>query len=252
MAKRKTAVVPVVSKKEEVVTAPEELLVVAQPSAQGLEHYIDEYRAIQELLDRKLEGNIITFSGKNYRCKGFWRAIAGPRGFNLELKCIKDERYQHESDWGYIVTYRVTDPRTGRFVDGDGSCAHSEKYGKSGTEHNVRSHAHTRAKNRAIADMVAFGEVTADELQGRQEVTTIPAEATLVAQSAEKPTDFDAQLSALKVALGQVKDDKGEALDRFLDECGDPFKKALIADKKHEKLVKKLTLRKENGGTDES
>ena len=252
MAKRKTAVVPVVSKKEEVVTAPEELLVVAQPSAQGLEHYIDEYRAIQELLDRKLEGNIITFSGKNYRCKGFWRAIAGPRGFNLELKCIKDERYQHESDWGYIVTYRVTDPRTGRFVDGDGSCAHSEKYGKSGTEHNVRSHAHTRAKNRAIADMVAFGEVTADELQGEKEVTTIPAEATPVAQSIEKPTDFDEQFPTLKVALSKVDDDGGKAVSRFLDECGTPFKKWLVVDTQYKDIVEQLTLLKENGGTDES
>ena len=243
MAKRKTAVVPVESE----VT---ESLVVAPPSAEGLAEYIDRYHAMQEVLDTKLANQIVTFGGKNYRCKGFWRAIA--QGFGLVLTCVKEERYQHESDWGYIVTYRVTDPRSQRYVDGDGSCAHSEKYGNSGTEHNVRSHAHTRAKNRAIADMVAFGEVTADELQGRQEVTTIPAEATLVAQSAEKPTDFDAQFSALTVALSEVDNDGGKAVSRFLDECGTPFKKWLVADTQYKDIVEQLTLLKENGGTDES
>jgi len=243
MAKRKTAVVQV----EPEVT---ESLVVAPPSAEGLAEYIDRYHAMQEVLDTKLANQIVTFGGKNYRCKGFWRAIA--QGFGLVLTCVKEERYQHESDWGYIVTYRVTDPRSQRYVDGDGSCAHSEKYGNSGTEHNVRSHAHTRAKNRAIADMVAFGEVTADELQGRQEVTTIPAEATLVAQSAEKPTDFDEQFSALAVALSEVDNDGGEAVSRFLEECGAPFKKSLLADPQYKDIVKQLTLLKENGGTDES
>ena len=243
MAKRKTAVVEV----EPEVT---ESLMVAPPSAALLEEAIDRYQAMQAVLDTKLQNQIVTFGGKNYRCKGFWRAIA--QGFGLVLTCTKEERYQHESDWGYIVTYRVTDPRSQRYVDGDGSCAHSEKYGNSGTEHNVRSHAHTRAKNRAIADMVAFGEVTADELQGRQEVPTIPAAATLVAQSTEKPTDFDAQLSALYVALAQVDDDGGEAVDRFLAECGKPFKLSIVADPQYAELVEQLTLLKENGGTDES
>jgi hypothetical protein len=237
MAKRKTAVVPV----EPEVT---ESLVVAPPSAEGLAEYIDRYHAMQEVLDTKLQNQIVTFGGKNYRCKGFWRAIA--QGFGLVLTCTKEERYQHEHDWGYIVTYRVTDPRSQRYVDGDGSCAHSEKYGNSGTEHNVRSHAHTRAKNRAIADMVAFGEVTADELQGQKEVTTIPAEATPVAQSIEKPTDFDAQFPTLKVALSKVDDDGGKAVSRFLDECGTPFKKWLVVDTQYKDIVEQLTLLKEN------
>ena len=40
----------------------------------------------------------------------------------------------------------------------------SEKHGSSGTVHNVRSHAHTRAFNRAVSNLVGFGEVSADEL----------------------------------------------------------------------------------------
>ena len=33
------------------------------------------------------------------------------------------------------------------------------------TEHNVRSHAHTRAFNRAVSNLVGFGEVSAEEVE---------------------------------------------------------------------------------------
>lgn len=48
------------------------------------------------------------------------------------------------------------------------------------TTHNVRSHAHTRAKNRAISDLCGFGEVSAEEVQR----TEAPAEAGPVKSSA--------------------------------------------------------------------
>lgn len=45
------------------------------------------------------------------------------------------------------------------------------------TIHNIRSHAHTRAKNRAIADLVGFGEVSADELpQGAADEPPAPSD----------------------------------------------------------------------------
>jgi hypothetical protein len=101
-------------------------------------------------------------------------------------------------DWGFRIKCRATAPN-GLFEDGDGACMASEKIvfekdwptweksGKKGkvpvkrdkdgrpvidkigtadnaTVHNVRAHAVTRAKNRAISDLVAFGEVSAEEL----------------------------------------------------------------------------------------
>jgi len=41
-------------------------------------------------------------------------------------------------------------------------------------------------------------------------------------------------------------------VSRFLEECGAPFKKSLLADPQYKDIVKQLTLLKENGGTDES
>ena len=78
-----------------------------------------------------------------------------------------EERLWYDGDWGTKVTYRAQSP-SGAFADGDGACMVSEKHGKSGTVHNVRSHAHTRAFNRAVSNLVGFGEVSADELTNGQ------------------------------------------------------------------------------------
>jgi hypothetical protein len=48
-------------------------------------------------------------------------------------------------------------------MDGTGTCSSNEK-GLIKTEHNTRAIAETRAKNRAIADLCAFGETTAEEI----------------------------------------------------------------------------------------
>jgi hypothetical protein len=136
---------------------------------------------MQVVLNRK-EGHrsffplLIMFKGDLFRKKGYWLAIA--QGFGLILECLNEERRDLDGDFHYVVAYRATDPRSGRYMDGDGACSASEKAdrrgGIGGTEHNVRSHAHTRAKVRAISGLVAFGEVGADELQNGKEVPTIP------------------------------------------------------------------------------
>jgi hypothetical protein len=104
-------------------------------------------------------------------------------------------------NFGYIVTYRASAP-SGRAAVGDGVCFAVEKARKfrcphlekpntaskrtihfpaevcpdfdpafhwktlpsQATEHNVRTHAHTRAFNRAVSNLVGFGEVSAEEV----------------------------------------------------------------------------------------
>lgn len=104
-------------------------------------------------------------------------------------------------NFGYVVTYRASAPN-GRTAFGDGSCFAIEKASKfrcphperadqpggrrlhfppescpdfdpasawrrlpdQATEHNIRSHAHTRAFNRAVSNLVGFGEVSAEEV----------------------------------------------------------------------------------------
>ena len=120
------------------------------------------YIEIQSAIDGMMPDAIMAISGKQFRKKSYWRAIA--TAFNLELELREERREVFENgDWGYLVTYRAT-ARNGRTCDGDGACFVSEKSGGMATVHNVRAHAHTRAKNRAIADLVGFGEVSAEEV----------------------------------------------------------------------------------------
>ena len=129
------------------------------------------YRGLQLALDKAMPDQLMRLSGKVFRKKGYWRAVA--KAFSLRLTLITESRYEEENgDWGYLACYRAED-RNGNAVDSDGSCAASEKVGRDGsramcTTHNVRAHAHTRAKNRAIADLVGFGEVSAEEMRDDQ------------------------------------------------------------------------------------
>ena len=103
-------------------------------------------------------------------------------------------------NFGYLVEYRATHARSGRSATGDGACFAIEKAARfkcshedpnkpgwklhfpvescpdfdasyqwralppHASEHNIRSHAHTRAFNRAVSNLVGFGEVSAEEV----------------------------------------------------------------------------------------
>ena len=135
------------------------LLDAASPDA--LEACIIRYTGIQRVLDRSLADCTMTIQGHMFRKKAYWRAVAV--AFSLEVVCIKEERITLDRDWGYLVTYRAG-AANGRGATGDGACMSSEKKGAQQTLHNVRSHAHTRAYNRAVSNLVGFGEVSAEEV----------------------------------------------------------------------------------------
>jgi len=140
---------------------------VAKPSAKTAKAALETYLQIQKVFDQQMPEAIMEIKGKRFRKKSYWRAIA--TAFRVEARLISEERVEHDGDWGYTATYRAV-TADGRQCDGDGACMASEKVDRDGkptvmqTIHNVRAHAHTRAKNRAIADLVGFGEVSADEL----------------------------------------------------------------------------------------
>lgn len=125
---------------------------------------VQVYKQVQNIIDRNVEGGLVMLSGKKYRTKTYWRAVA--MAFSLRVECIEDKIIQQGSDWGYQVTYRAYSPN-GSYTDGDGICMASDKEkGKmTASAHNVRGHAHTRAFNRAVSNRVGFGEVSAEEIQ---------------------------------------------------------------------------------------
>ena len=129
------------------------------------------YRDLQAALDRAMPDQIMVLDGKPFRKKGYWRAIR--LAFHLSVEPTTPDATRHvvgvlqdgTDDYCYHVIYRATAPN-GVTCTGDGTCAASEKTkGRMhATEHNVCSHAHTRAMNRAISNSVGFGEVSAEEV----------------------------------------------------------------------------------------
>lgn len=162
-----------------------------------------QYRELQRGLDESMPDQLMELSGKQFRKKGYWRAVNV--AFGLTVRPIAEERVVaglfedgHEN-FGYNVTYEAIAPN-GRSATGDGSCFAVEKAPKfkcphpqnnnpkravhwppescpqydpnhmwrrlvpNASEHNVRSHAHTRAFNRAVSNLVGFGEVSAEEI----------------------------------------------------------------------------------------
>ena len=147
-----------------------EVVVVEQPAgivraAPGdVVEAFGEYQRIQAGLDHAIPDGTITIRGKLYRKKSYWRAVK--TAFNVQCECVGERREVIDGDWGYLVTYRATAPN-GCLADGDGACFASEKKRGQDTIHNVRSHAHTRAFNRAVSNLVGFGEVSAEEVNER-------------------------------------------------------------------------------------
>lgn len=168
------------------------------PVFTGLEmaHALVAYRELQQALDRAMPDQIMSLDGKPFRKKGYWRALS--TAFGLTVEPIEERREVHgtlddgSDNYVYVVTYRAT-TQTGRAATGDGACAAAEKQrGRmKASEHNVRSHAHTRAYNRSVSNLVGFGEVSAEEVDREGPVVqrTTP---TLV-----KPAGFDDWLDAM-------------------------------------------------------
>ena len=97
--------------------------------------------------------------------KSFVRKVQ--RYFGISCSLVQDEPLKNEAGdiIGWLCAARAVHSVTGHYQEGDGSCEMSEKNPNQRTVHNVRAHAVTRAKNRAIMDLVGFGDVTADEIE---------------------------------------------------------------------------------------
>ncbi len=124
---------------------------------------VKRWEAYQSLCQKILtDDDYATISGKKARKRSGWRKLGRFMGVSIEI--ASEERWERGDTFGYTFTVRAS-TRDGQYQDGDGLCDSTEFTGRIAcTEHNVRSKALTRAKNRATADLIGGGEVSAEEL----------------------------------------------------------------------------------------
>jgi len=147
---------------------------------QAVSDYMDNYQELVEALLDETDYQMI--KGKRAKKKSAWRKLA--TAFKISDEIVSEELTFDEVNQIVTARYKVraTLPN-GRSTIGVGVCSiydkirYSGQYADSETpsnfvlrgrfshaEHDVPSTAHTRAKNRAIADLIGAGEVSAEEL----------------------------------------------------------------------------------------
>ena len=145
------------------IPSPHTQLQPARPmeiSVQEMKVRLDKFLELKQAV---LKDHIMDIHGKAYIKKSGWRVAAVVFGLADEItRCERQDR----PDGSFTITYHVrcTDP-VGRTSIGVASCDSKEKE-KSGNrqEHDTATMAHTRAKNRAISDIIGTGEVSAEEM----------------------------------------------------------------------------------------
>jgi hypothetical protein len=113
----------------------------------------------RELLDK---GDYAKIQQKNYIKKSGFRKLAV--AFNISDEIIEEERTEREDgSFFWRIKVKATAPN-GRCSTGVAICDSRER-NFAHVEHDVYATAHTRAKNRAISDLVAGGVVSYEEME---------------------------------------------------------------------------------------
>ena len=149
----------------------------------GAKAYMNNYQeAIKAMLTPE---DYQTIANKDFKKKSAWRKLA--TAFRISDKIVDEELEFDDANQIIRARYRVrcTLPN-GRSAEGVGVCSifdkirynPTQKYDAdtetpsnfelrgrfSNAEHDVPSTAHSRAKNRAISDLIGAGEVSAEEM----------------------------------------------------------------------------------------
>ena len=153
-----------------------EIVVVEDNSAAistvNVDQALEEWNAYQKITELMLdETDYQQIQGRAFKKKSAWRKYA--RAFNITTEIIDKDIVKTDKgqvkEASFIV--RATLP-TGRYADGWGNCSRQEG-NKAHPNHDIPATAMTRATNRAIADLIGAGEVTAEEIQAELQMEKI-------------------------------------------------------------------------------
>lgn len=205
---------------------------------EGAKAFMENYQElVKALLDDGDYQPIQTQQGiKKSKKKSAWRKLA--TAFNISDEVIEKEIIRDE-DYCIISArfeVRATLPN-GRHGVGTGSCSIFDKINKkdktkpssfelrqrfTNAEHDVISTAHTRAKSRAISDLIGAGEVSAEELSGMEKPVKPkkPVKPTKAKTKSKKKDDEAIEVEAKEVKKLTLKEiaDNNKAVRLAVDE----------------------------------
>jgi len=133
-------------------------------AAQVMRAYQDTCKAILTRDDTQRVGD------REFTTRSGFQKLAAAYGVSTEIVSV-DVTHEPEGDGTVMVAravVRAIHP-SGRHAEGDGACSQREKRFRKGDEkmdHSLPATAVTRATNRAVSNLVAFGTVSAEEMEG--------------------------------------------------------------------------------------
>lgn len=227
------------------VVPPTEALVVHQPQAVGilrpagsLDAIAEAFKEYQRVCETILDGSDYqSYEGKPRKKKSAWRKLA--TAFNVSTEIMGKEVLRPDGRSVVMAEIRVrASTPGGRQAEALGSCDVNEKCCASSRgqkchkaawkghfccvngcdgrkhwshpDHDIISTAQTRATNRAIADLIGCGEVSAEELDGDNEPPKPqkpqkPAEGVKTPPTPEKPATSPPAHTAPKLATDATR-----------------------------------------------
>ena len=119
-----------------------------------------------------------TVEGTERIRKSGWRKLA--LAFNISDEIVSEAEARDIAEPSYLCIHTRVKAwtRGGRTVEGVGTASTREKKGAQ-TEHNLFALAHTRAKSRAIADMLGSSDLVAEEIDEPEPAKAPPPAATV-------------------------------------------------------------------------
>lgn len=125
----------------------------------------------QEIIvkEKDEDGNYVKVK-RHFKKKSAWQKLS--RAFNVDTEIV--DRELERTKMGRVreayYCVRATLPN-GRSVESDALCSRSERGKDKVSDHTIMSTAKTRATNRAIAELIGAGEVSAEEMTAEKLVT---------------------------------------------------------------------------------
>ena len=170
--------------KAELIESPEvtkESGLITQDNVPDVDVAIEQWNAYQKLCkgllnetdyqeiivkEKDENGNYVKVK-RHFKKKSAWQKLS--RAFNVDTKIVDREiertKMGRVREAYYCVSATLPN---GRSVESDALCSRSEKGKDKVSDHTIMSTAKTRATNRAIAELIGAGEVSAEEMSAEK------------------------------------------------------------------------------------
>ena len=172
--------------KAEIIESPEvskETELIATDNVPNVDVAIEQWDAYQKLCkgllnetdyqeiivkEKDENGNYVKVK-RHFKKKSAWQKLS--RAFNVDTHIV--DRDIERTKMGRVkeayYCVRATLPN-GRSVESDALCSRAEKGKDKVSDHTIMSTAKTRATNRAIAELIGAGEVSAEEMTAEKQI----------------------------------------------------------------------------------